>query len=929
MPKNWNYSGLVRAPSTMAWLIGRRARTKGRLDPPPPRQKRAQAKTWFLCTIGVPTGCRMQFSKFAPMSSSVQPAARRTDKLLSSESPDRYRSAPNVVKIEQRPVLGSLKPLVTASDREMTLARRRKADAASVVLVVAVALLGLLALVPKAVWFGIAGAAAAWVLYKMFGGAKKLPAAEVAYEEQPTKLAAVASTVGRSVPLQPESGLVQPRQRTTFDDPISVAPFKAPKATEAFRVPAAPKGFGAGTWIPRGSPVEIAGLTLPEGMIYVGTSLKTPGGSNDPCLIDPSKQVSPSGDYTERQMGYWPSYSEISGSARRSYLNWLAGGRSDPDADVGYVFLFFYGLERRAIVDAAIDSVAQADWPAIADELRRLLALYGEKSGSFRGYATELLNWVSMSSRSEKLYEEPVPALLKTYELPLYLRRALGQATLDGVPVPVNLALAWVKLDPKSYLRTPATRCEAQFDALFAAHYAKATGAGMVIPKNRTKLKFVYRPASAGFRGFNEIKLTFGETPDVTVLSAPIKKLRDIAEVATKELEPYSRFVGKNPEGRNALEGLLNLPATLWPESVQKALRDIEARVGDVPLEMSFQELLATLGAKTTFTKDKTQTLARALESMSLGMEPDVLGGSKTPKPEDRVILFSTLASESTSRATPSYQAAMLTLQLASSVVMADGDFGADEMAHLRTQVQSWVHLTPAHQQRLSAHLQLLMAAPVPLSSLKKRLDALPAAAKESIASFMATVAQSDGTVSPAEVKMLEKVYKVFGLDPKKVFSDIHAVSAGAALGSTLTNAKVAETGFKLDPARIAALQQDTARVSALLANIFNEEDSFTGSEPVPATEVDVELDDEATHADAPAGLLSLDETHSSLARMLLSRPQWSRAELLDVAADLDLMLDGALEHINEAAFDAHDIPFTEGDDPIDVNAEVREKIEA
>jgi hypothetical protein len=40
-------------------------------------------------------------------------------------------------------------------------------------------------------------------------------------------------------------------------------------------------------------------------------------------------------------------------------------------------------------------------------------------------------------------------------------------------------------------------------------------------------------------------------------------------------------------------------------------------------------------------------------------------------------------------------------------------------------------------------------------------------------------------------------------------------------------------------------------------------------------------------------------------------------------------MLDGALERINEASFDAHDLPFTEGDDPVDVNAEAVEKIEA
>ena len=50
---------------------------------------------------------------------------------------------------------------------------------------------------------------------------------------------------------------------------------------------------------------------------------------------------------------------------------------------------------------------------------------------------------------------------------------------------------------------------------------------------------------------------------------------------------------------------------------------------------------------------------------------------------------------------------------------------------------------------------------------------------------------------------------------------------------------------------------------------------------------------------------------------------------MLDVSADLDLMLDGALERINEASFDAHDMPFTEGEDPVEVNADVLEKLEA
>ena len=167
-------------------------------------------------------------------------------------------------------------------------------------------------------------------------------------------------------------------------------------------------------------------------------------------------------------------------------------------------------------------------------------------------------------------------------------------------------------------------------------------------------------------------------------------------------------------------------------------------------------------------------------------------------------------------------------------------------------------------------------------------------------------------------MKLLEQVYRALCVDPKKVFSDVHAAASGTA--PAILAGKAADTRFKLDPARIAALQQDTEMVSALLANIFTEDEPRTL--PVPAP---VESDD----TDGTQNLMGLDRAHSALARMLLSRPKWSRQELLDVAADLDLMLDGALEHINEASFEANNIPFTEGDDPIEVNTEALEKIEA
>lgn len=682
-------------------------------------------------------------------------------------------------------------------------------------------------------------------------------------------------------------------------------------------VPHAPDGFGETRWIAPSEFVQVAGLTLPGGMFYFGPRMKAANGETEPALINPQLNVAHAGDFRQHHTQYWPSYSDISPTARRAYLNWLADGRSHPECDLGFVFLFFYGLERRVLIDAQSDPDIKGEWPAIKEELRRLLGAYGEQSDSFRRYARELLNYIELDSASGRLYEQPVPDFSNTYELPPYLRLALGQAAVDRFPLPAELALSWVRLDPGTYLRTAATRCPEEFGRLFAQRYHDVLGKGLLLPKNRTKLKFVYQAASAGFRGVN-IKMTYGDIPDVAALTAPIKKLQEIANQCTDELGSYSRLVGKDPSLAWSLEGLLLLPTMLWPVEAQTKLETLTARMGDGRLSLTLQELLTTLGgAKQPLNRDRMRGLARALESAHIGMEPHVLGGARTPNDDDTVVLFAQSDVDASAGSGAEYQTAALTLQLASAMAQADGDFNDREIAHLRAEIEDWAHLTPSERRRLHAHLQWLIAAPPTLAALKMKLEPLPLAARETVAAFMATLAQSDGFVSPDEVKFLQKVYKALGVESKRVFSDVHAAGAG---GRNLTSTKHAESkGFRLDADRIAALQEDTARVSALLSKIFTEEVPTPSSAPSPEPEA-VEL---------PPSPLGLDEPHSALLRLMLSRSQWTRSELEDAASDLDLMLDGALEQINEAAFDAFDAPLCEGDDPVEVNTELLEKIEA
>lgn len=817
----------------------------------------------------------------------------------------------------------------------------------------------LVAMVPKEIWIGLGAiggiAFVAYLSIKYLGqkasASKVSPSRDARREPTLAELIAAnqpersAHRPARLAPVQPKGALLHQAVRPAPSKPAmpSHAASSPPARTAPSRrdlpaeidkfyfssaapqtpaplhaIPKAPDDFGDGRWVPPGESIDVAGVNLPGGMLYVGRRLKALNGGTEPCLISGQHIVARVGNYRARHMGYWPSYAEASPEERRAYLNWLSEGRSNPDCDIGYVFLFFYGLERRVIVDSRDDPAARNDWPAIIVELRRLLAIYGEKSGSFNRYAGELLSWIELNGKSSQLYKLPVPDFPRTYELPPYVRLALGQAAVDRAPLPPQLALAWLRLSPECYLRTAATRCPNEFERLFAQRYYEALGPGLVLPKNRTKLKFVYQAASAGLRGTN-ITMAFGDVPDVKALTAPITGLMEIANQCTDELGSYSRLVGKDPGAAGTLEGLLLLPVTLWPAATQTKLRALTAQMHEGRLSLPLKELLAVLGgANQVVNRDRVRGFARALESVEIGMEPHVLGGAKAPGEQDTVVLFAQPLMDSDVGSRAEYQTAALTLQLASAVAQADGVFHDREVAHLRAAIEGWSHLTIAERRRLHAHLQWLTVSPMNLAALKKKLEPLPTAARETLAAFMATLAQADGVVSPDEVKFLEKVYKALGVEPKRVFSDIHTAGSG---GAPVPTVQAEKQRFRLDAERIATLQEDTVRVSALLSKIFAEEADSTPAPAAPAPEP--ELEDEANAS------LGLDQDHAALLRLLLSRPEWTRAELEDAAADLDLMLDGAMEQINEAAFEAFDEPLFEGEDPISVNTKLLEKIEA
>jgi hypothetical protein len=162
----------------------------------------------------------------------------------------------------------------------------------------------------------------------------------------------------------------------------------------------------------------------------------------------------------------------------------LATGRSEPETYIGYVFLFFYGLERRLFVDGSKGIVCEKERVAIVNEVKRLLKIYNNRS--FRGYATNFLGmeWVLYQN------DKPIPDYInfddRYCEKPFHL--LLAKYVAAGKPIPTNIAIQWLNLHPEFRLRTPARRCSKEFRNLFFRRYKIKYGDGLVIKPNKTRL---------------------------------------------------------------------------------------------------------------------------------------------------------------------------------------------------------------------------------------------------------------------------------------------------------------------------------------------------------------------------------------------------------------------------------------------------------
>ncbi len=688
-------------------------------------------------------------------------------------------------------------------------------------------------------------------------------------------------------------------------------------------------------WIDERTPIRINQFNIEQGMVYYGSGLKGANSYEIECaLIDPKLPIDSSQcDYRIRQMDYWPSYSEISPQARSAYLNWLSSGRNDPEVDIGYVFLYYYGLERRLLYDVESEFIYKNEIKSIVAEVERLLNIYGNNR-SFNTYANSLLTFIKADDfLKTNLYEQAAPNATYHTGLPIKLIVGLGQLVKDGVAIPADWALSWYlsSVNPHFISRTPAKRCKEEFRKIFEEEYVRIFGDGLILEpeKENFNYTYTYQPASRSLLGIKSYGKLL-DIPNISTFVEELDALTPIIQYCHDRLGSYSRFLGKNPEMVGSLDAILELPASIWPSDVKNIISQIKSEVSQSsdPIEITFSLFTLKLPEWKDRSKQKMSLLLNALERYyQLGVEPDCRIGGIIPEADSSVFIFE-LDPDSTDRVfEPNYAVIALAMNLCVLVFQEDKDILEKKITLLVNQVNKWVS-SFSEQQRLKVYIRYLEKQQLQFVGQKKRIGTLNLKQKEMVANIVTQVVLTNGTFSVSVMRMMERITNLLGIEYSFLYNKMHqmaaepitVISGSSDIGFSIpihpdkTQIPIDES-IHLDMNKVASLQVDSEKVAAILGAVFNEDGALQDNVNVEKPKTPLN-NTTKVYWGLPANL-------SEMVQMLIAKSTWNRAELAIIVQNRGLMLDGTLEQINEAAYDNFDQPFAEGEEIIEINQEI------
>jgi hypothetical protein len=301
--------------------------------------------------------------------------------------------------------------------------------------------------------------------------------------------------------------------------------------------------------------------------------------------------------------------------------------------------------------------------------------------------------------------------------------------------------------------------------------------------------------------------------------------------------------------------------------------------------------------------KNDSERLAIICERLGFGIIPDIRFYDQIPDINDNVVFFP-LNNGPIDAPSEIFSSSIIFLRLGAIVSRCDFDVSKPEIDILQNFIESR-DLTKAEKDSLNAFLYFCLYGPKNEVNLQKNLQFLDASGKNALRRLIISITLADEIIDSREILELEKLYAFLGLEKKSVTRDLLAMAREfdpeyASFGTRDAQTEVAKSPavssthgnvLVLDSVLIEKLEKSTQITQALLQN-----PSLSDNDIEP-------LSNKTINSSLNAPISSLSEPHANLLRELMSKSQWDRDAIINYCANNKIMMDGALEAINELTF--------------------------
>jgi hypothetical protein len=728
-------------------------------------------------------------------------------------------------------------------------------------------------------------------------------------------------------------GKIEAQSDDNYSTPdVRIRPLVDPPKTSARAV----ADYAGPRWVTPGEAVTISGVTITGGMFYLGT----PSSSSDtqPCFVDQGLKVAKTRSAKDDPATYYPSYARITPNQRRGFLQWMADGRSDPEENLSLVFLFFYGLEHRIFREGVT-----ADATQLIAEVERLLSIY-RSNKSFLYYAGHFITFAKASIMTVSAPDIDFGTIPR--EMSLDAKIYLGRKLANGREIQADDALIWAVSSPVAWRkRWPADQRDV-FEHLWRTRFRSRFSAGLRVQEPKERISAVYNPASRSFQG--QVIGTFGNLPDPSVDTATSATLKAIVEECWADGGSYASSTmrtGSQP----SLSAAVLLPTEVWikrNETLLKGLADHLARAGTgsliLPITDIFKMAEMSVSVAPKMLLMVLKRLSEGLWTLGVGLEPDGNYADADITISSPACLFTVPAAyRGKAYSVPVNIGARTVTDFAILSALAANNDAPGTRAKIAIAVSNGTAADDLERARLAAYASVSGPSPERQSRLLRSVSQFSTQLRAT-AAHAAIIGATTAKRMPVEVvRQLEKVHKALNLATDELYGALHRMPEGDATSMTAPDPVDAgfeavrcelegfavpvapANAFAIDPKRLARAREDTQAVSKILSDVFSDVHATenAASPPVPLP---------ANAALAEAGpFQGLDSSHGALLLAILDAGALPRSEFERIAKSMKLLADGAIDQINDWAFDRFDGPVIEDGDEIAISPHLAERVKA